>query len=85
MSHGVPLKTISDLLGHASIEMTADIYLHSMDLHARHGTYGRKSALGIACGKSDRQLSDMRSTSNESSALVLPQPLDGLVEGAPNV
>jgi integrase len=30
MSQGVPLKTISDLMGHASIEVTADIYLHSL-------------------------------------------------------
>ena len=35
MSQGVPLKTISDLLGHASIEVTADIYLHSMDVQVR--------------------------------------------------
>jgi hypothetical protein len=35
MSQGVPLKTISDLLGHASIEVTADIYLHSTDVHVR--------------------------------------------------
>ena len=32
MSQGVPLKTISELLGHASIEVTADIYLHSLDV-----------------------------------------------------
>jgi integrase len=31
MSQGVPLKTISELLGHASIEVTADVYLHSME------------------------------------------------------
>lgn len=35
MSQGVPLKTISDLLGHASIEVTAGIYLHSMDVQVR--------------------------------------------------
>jgi integrase len=35
MSQGVPLKTISDLLGHASIEVTADIYLHSLDVQVR--------------------------------------------------
>jgi integrase len=35
MSEGVPLKTISDLLGHASIEVTADIYLHSLDMQVR--------------------------------------------------
>lgn len=29
MSQGVPLKTISDLMGHASINVTADVYLHS--------------------------------------------------------
>ena len=26
----VPLKTVSELLGHSSIEMTADIYTHVM-------------------------------------------------------
>jgi integrase len=31
MGQGVPLKTISDLMGHASIEVTADMYLHSLD------------------------------------------------------
>jgi integrase len=35
MSQGAPLKTISDLLGHASIEITADIYLHSLDVQVR--------------------------------------------------
>jgi integrase len=35
MSQGVPLKTISDLMGHASIEVTADIYLHSLDVQVR--------------------------------------------------
>lgn len=31
MSQGVPLKTISDLMGHASIEVTANVYLHSLE------------------------------------------------------
>jgi hypothetical protein len=31
MSQGVPLKTISELMGHGSIEVTADIYLHSLE------------------------------------------------------
>jgi integrase len=31
MSQRVPLKTISDLMGHSSIEVTADIYLHSFE------------------------------------------------------
>lgn len=35
MSQGVPLKTISELMGHASIEITADIYLHSLDVQVR--------------------------------------------------
>lgn len=35
MSQGVPLKTISDLMGHASIDVTADIYLHSLDVQVR--------------------------------------------------
>jgi hypothetical protein len=35
MSQGVPLKTISELMGHASIEITADIYLNSLDVQVR--------------------------------------------------
>ena len=35
MSQGVPLKTISELMGHASIEVTADVYLHSLDVQVR--------------------------------------------------
>lgn len=35
MSQGVPLKTISELLGHAAIEVTANVYLHSLDVQVR--------------------------------------------------
>ena len=28
LAHGVPLKVVSDILGHASINITADIYFH---------------------------------------------------------
>jgi integrase len=35
MSQGVPLKMISELMGHASIEVTADIYLHTLDVQVR--------------------------------------------------
>lgn len=48
MSQGVPLKTISDLLGHASIEVTADVYLHSMDVHVRDTANLVERALGRA-------------------------------------
>jgi integrase len=31
LAQGVPLKTVSDLLGHSSIQITADIYGHTDD------------------------------------------------------
>jgi integrase len=46
MSQGVPLKTISDLMGHASIEVTADVYLHSLDVHVRDTARMVENALG---------------------------------------
>jgi len=45
MSQGVPLKTISELLGHASIELTADIYLHSLDVQVRDTAQSVEKAL----------------------------------------
>jgi len=45
MSQGVPLKTISELLGHASIEVTADIYLHSLDVQVRDTAQSVEKAL----------------------------------------
>jgi integrase len=45
MNEGVPLKTISDVLGHASIEVTADIYLHSLDVQVRDTARLVESAL----------------------------------------
>ena len=53
MSQGVPLKTISDLMGHASIEVTADIYLHSMDVHVRDTAHMVERALGRAAGRAE--------------------------------
>jgi hypothetical protein len=57
----VPLKTISELMGHASIEVTADIYLHSIDVHVRDTArsveqalvrpVGESSAICPACGR----------------------------------
>jgi integrase len=35
MSQGVPLKMISELMGHASIEVTANVYLHTLDVQVR--------------------------------------------------
>ncbi len=56
VSQGVPLKTISDLIGHASIELTADIYLHSLDVQVRdtarsveHALAAPKPAEGTHC------------------------------------
>jgi integrase len=45
MSQGVPLKTISELLGHASIEVTADVYLHSLDVQVRDTARSVEKAL----------------------------------------
>jgi integrase len=45
MSQGVPLKTISELLGHASIEVTADVYLHSLDVQVRDTAHSVERAL----------------------------------------
>ncbi len=47
MSQGVPLKTISELLGHASIEVTADIYLHSLDVQVRDTAQSVEKALAM--------------------------------------
>jgi len=76
MSQGVPLKTISDLLGHASIEVTADIYLHSMDVHVRDTAHMVERALGGSraanetgsCPTCGRPL-----PTAESSTLVVPE------------
>jgi hypothetical protein len=53
MSQGVPLKTISDLMGRASIEVTADIYLHSLDAHVRDTARMVENALGAASDSID--------------------------------
>lgn len=45
MSQGVPLKTISELLGHASIEVTADVYLHSLEVQVRDTARSVEKAL----------------------------------------
>jgi len=45
MSQGVPLKTISELMGHASIEVTADVYLHSLDVQVRDTARSVENAL----------------------------------------
>ncbi len=45
MSQGVPLKTISQLMGHASIEVTADVYLHSLDVQVRDTALSVEKAL----------------------------------------
>ena len=46
MSQGVPLKTISDLLGHPSIEVQADIYLHWLDVQVCDTARVVQNALG---------------------------------------
>jgi integrase len=45
MSQGVALKTISELMGHASIEVTADVYLHSLDVQVRDTARSVENAL----------------------------------------
>jgi len=54
MSQGVPLKTISDLMGHASIEVTADIYLHSLDVQVRDTARSIEKALAAPALPSGR-------------------------------
>jgi integrase len=50
MSQGVPLKTISDLLGHASIEVTANVYLHSLEGQVLDTADAMTRALGAPAG-----------------------------------
>lgn len=45
--HGVPLKVVSVNLGHASIQITADIYGHVTDDAARAGAEAVAAALGL--------------------------------------
>jgi integrase len=47
MSQGVPLKMISELMGHASIEVTADIYLHTLDVQVRDTARTIERALAV--------------------------------------
>jgi integrase len=54
MSQGVPLKTISELLGHASIEVTADIYLHSLDVQVRDTAQSVEKALAAPAPRDGR-------------------------------
>lgn len=44
---GVPLKVASDLLGHSSVAITADIYMHSTDESARAAVDTLASRLGL--------------------------------------
>lgn len=50
MSQGVPLKTISELMGHASIEVTANIYLHSLEGQVLDTADALTRALAIPLG-----------------------------------
>jgi integrase len=52
MGQGVPLKTISELMGHASIEVTADIYLHSLDVQVRDTARSVEKALAAPAAES---------------------------------
>ena len=54
MSRGVPLKTISELMGHASIEITADIYLHSLDVQVRDTARSVENALSSREGRAEK-------------------------------
>jgi methionyl-tRNA synthetase len=45
MSQGVPLKIISELMGQGSIEVTADIYLRSLDVQVRDTARSVEKAL----------------------------------------
>ena len=53
MGQGVPLKTISELMGHASIEVTADIYLHSLDVQVRDTARSVENALAAPAAQSE--------------------------------
>ena len=60
MGQGVPLKTISELMGHASIEVTADIYLHSLDVQVRDTARSVENALAAPAAQSEGFLPDLR-------------------------
>jgi hypothetical protein len=48
LKQGVPAKTISELMSHASIEVTANIYLHSLDVQV--GDTAQSVARALAAG-----------------------------------
>lgn len=47
MEQGVHIKAVSDLLGHSTITVTADVYGHTSDTAARTAINGVASALGL--------------------------------------
>ncbi|WP_369829678.1 hypothetical protein [Mycobacterium sp. E2479] len=47
LAAGVHIKAVADLLGHASISITGDIYGHTSDASSRAAIDGLTSALGI--------------------------------------
>jgi integrase len=47
LENGVPLKVASDLLGHSSVAITADIYMHTSDTTARSAIDGLGASLGL--------------------------------------
>ncbi len=72
MRQGVPLKTISQLMGHASIEVTADVYLHSLDVQVRDTASSVEKALasrsvsvdGVCPNCGQRLVSELANGSN---------------------
>ena len=75
MSQGVPLKMISELMGHASIEVTADIYLHTLDVQV-HDT-ARSVERALAGG------SDVLGSVRRCQACGQPLPEQASIEVAP--
>jgi hypothetical protein len=70
MSQGVPLKMISELMEHASVEVTADICLHTLDVQVRETARSVEWALA---GGSDAAESVRRCAACGISARALTQ------------
>jgi site-specific recombinase XerD len=47
LEQGVHIKSVSDLLGHSSVAITGDVYLHVSDEVARSAVTGLAQRLGL--------------------------------------